>query len=209
MIKELADWTKPDILATTGDPLWRHDNMLMRRRVAALCGQHRVVQRLDKQLSILRAALGLPILPPEQLVRTHVTSKDPLGNNDLEIATWDATWARKVTTQGLARLTAYLSKRGYSVNRSTNQNHTIVRCEGRIGGARDVIELSVLTPSFWCTSAVRNGSRLSVFDFAPEQADEDRGIPAAIASATWDGTIDGPTAQAYARSWTALSKILT
>jgi hypothetical protein len=204
-----------DLFATTGDPLYKHDSMLVRRRIAALCGQHRVVQRLDKQIALLRADLGLPPISGEEMMRTHLVSKDPLKDNNLNIAGeevvegYDREWARRATSRGVARLVEKAMAKGYSLSRNTRDGVTRFTLTGVAHGKRDVIELRVLAPSQWCVGASRNGKRMPLFDHASAGAvGDDRGVPEELASESWEGSFSPRTVQRYGQSWASLLNMI-
>ncbi len=93
------------LLLQQGNAEYCYHNLIMRRRVAALAMQHREAQRLDKEIALLRAALGLPQMDPDEVIRTHVTARDPLTDTSLASAEtaaspYDSEWARGGTARG-------------------------------------------------------------------------------------------------------------
>lgn len=77
------------LLINKGNVAYRMESLLRRRRNASLAGQHRETQRLDKEIMLLRAALGMPHMPPEEVVRTQRLAKDPVNGENLAIGSAD------------------------------------------------------------------------------------------------------------------------
>ena len=77
----------PDnLLIDKGNVGYRMQDLLRRRHNASLAGQHRTVQRLDKELQLLRSALGMDPDPPPEITRTHRNGKDPTNGENLMIS---------------------------------------------------------------------------------------------------------------------------
>lgn len=76
------------VISGYGNPLYRYEDLLMRRRVAALSGQHRVAQRCTKQLAIFRAAFDLPQMEDDSipLMRNHLIARDPKEDSSMAAA---------------------------------------------------------------------------------------------------------------------------
>ena len=76
------------VVSGYGNPLYRYEDLLMRRHLAALAGQHRNVQRLTKQLNVFRAAFDLPAMDdePTGLMRNHRIARDPKEDSSMTAA---------------------------------------------------------------------------------------------------------------------------
>ena len=170
--------------------------------------QHRVTQRLDKEIALLREALGLSPLPPEEVVRTHVTSKDPISNEDLEIASvhWNAEWARAVTMRGIESVRKALDVRGYSYLQRRDGHVIHHEWAGRKDGKADTLAIATVGRS-WAVS-VKHGSDEK--PFLPLNASKgsvmEQGIPLEMTASEWDGTFSTKVAQSYAQQWATLIK---
>ena len=193
------------LLLQQGNVSERYDSMITRRRVAALAMQHRVVQRLDKEIAILRAALGLPRLPPEEIVRTHVTARDPTADNDLEIASeqqWSTSWASGVTANGLQTLRACLGKRGYYYNE--RKTGDITHHEWTGGADPASIAVATLGDGAWAITVSRDGEARPLYGYRSTGNAVVDGIPGCMSEASWDGDLGAERAQAYAKAWSKL-----
>jgi hypothetical protein len=187
-----------DLLLTNGDPMWRHDDMMMRRKMAMLCGQDRVAQRLDKQLEILRSALGLPSLAPMRPDYDGMVARPHFHAEELPTDSWSGEWMASTTAHLLKRWVAGYDARGFGVSRTAKDGLVTWRAEGADSSGPVVAELEVLAGK-WCTGMRVNGARLAAFDANPDSVDA-RGVPQFMTIACWDGNLDGCTAQQYAKS---------
>jgi len=206
--------TDPVIAQGNGCPItYRYEDLLMRRRLAALAGQHRTVQRYTKKLALFRAAFDMPQEDDEpsldgdgkMAVFNAKTGRDPDAHQDLaSLQSYDAKWARATTARGMAKVAAALEVAGFVTARKSRDSLTtwnFTRGDTRV-------DIQVVGDSFWTASASVNGNRLPIFDF---QHDEDdlltRGIPQAIAADGWDGKIDAKDARSYVVSFARLIKM--
>lgn len=197
------------LLIAKGNVKYRMEDLLHRRRNASLAGQHRTSQRLDKEIMLLRAAMGLKKLPPEEVIRTHTTSRDPVTNENLVVACEtasvenDAVWARRITTRNLATLSKMLYDRGYEYTvekAGALVHHT---WKGFNGSQPDRLKVSAIGRD-WITAALRNGGRIKAFEFSDASDDIERGIPLQMTASSWNGVLKPNTKQHYANSWTVL-----
>ena len=201
------------LLLTKGNVAYRMNDMLKRRRNSALAGQHRETQRLDKEIMLLRAALGLPKMPPKEVVRTQRLAKDPVNGENLAIssdggtvispALSDVEWAKRVTVRNLARVATALYDRGYEYASTKEGDITRHSWRGFRGSQPDDLQVATIGRS-WTVAAIRNGHRLPVFEFSKDEDSVKKGIPVQMTASQWDGNIDTSTRQAYASGWAKL-----
>jgi hypothetical protein len=211
-IRELAKTNdeRDVMLLSKGNVAYRMEDLLKRRRNASLSGQHRETQRLDKEIMLLRAALGLPKLPPEEIVRTHTTSKDPINGENLVIASTesDAKWASRITVANLAKIIDSLGKRGFEFTSRREGPLTVYSWKGFKNIEAAHLELKGIGRK-WITSANYNGTRIDAFNFTQSEDPIERGIPVEMASENWDGNLLSSNRQKYARSWSIVQSYVT
>jgi hypothetical protein len=193
------------------DPMYVYEDLLMRRRLAALARQNRTVQILTKNIQVFRAAYGLPQQDDEpkandtaqtRVYNNKVARAPDRGDNfDLPTASYDTKWAKGMTARGLAEVSQHLTKAGYKVSRESDDAITTWSFQK----GHDNLQLQVVGSAFWCAAAIHNGNRIPLFDFSPNSVDDiSRGVPSELASDDWDGRIAPADAQNYATSWARL-----
>jgi hypothetical protein len=194
------------LLLSKGNVAYRMADLLKRQKEAALTGKHRDFQRLDKEIMLLRAALGMDPMPPREVVRTHTTGKDPTSRENLVVASTerDSDWARRVTVAGFAALDKNLRNRGYEYTQVAKGSTIMHTWAGFRGAQPDTVVLFTVGRD-WACAASRTGKRLDLFEFAQAADPVERGIPIQMTAATWDGRITAEVRQQYARSWALLN----
>jgi hypothetical protein len=194
-------------LIGAGNVEYRMESLLQRRRNAALTGQHRETQRYDKEIMLLRGALGLNPQPPKGEIHDQKTARDPSkgeGITLLENAN-DVDWLKKVTVRNLATMQKKLRDKGYNYNIEKAASITKHSWVGFNKGKVDNLAISCIGKD-WVVSASRNDETLPLFIFNPTANKYDKGIPVEIATENWDGNLQQETKQKYAESWSQLLK---
>jgi hypothetical protein len=193
--------TKGDPVLLSGDVKYKMDDLLKRRRNSALTGQHRETQRYDKEIMLLRAALGMPPKPPEEIVRTQRLAKDPVNGENLAISSEnDVPWMRKTTIKNLAKLQDKLYNLGYDYKMEKGANIDRHIWNGFKNGKTDNFVVMTIGRD-WTISAERNGKRLDLFSFNKQETADKKGIPSTIATENWDGKLQDYIRQQYAHDW--------
>lgn len=194
------------------DPLYRYEDMLTRRRLAALAGQHRTVQRYTKKIAIFRAAFGIPQEDDEPKradgfhVADHKIARNPRQPSSMyDVAGCNTRWVRGQTARGLKEVGELMERAGYMYSRKTADGLT----RWKFFRGDKSVELHTIGGSMWCAAAYVDGKRLPLFDFrADAQDDVTRGIPMEIASDDWNGLLSASDAQKYSVSWVRLVQTL-
>lgn len=219
------------VISGYGDPLYRFEDLLTRRKIAALSGQHRVVQRLSKQLAIFRAAFGLPQCDDEPTpARNHRIARDPKEDSSLEQASvagmpredfvakiieiesavasaeppvYDREWMRKQTVFGLAY--ALRMAGSPAVTRKTFSSVAMYSFDSKAG------RVTLTVPdNKWCASVAVDGAARPLVDYRPTEKDANlRGVPPSMASDNWDGKLTAAEAQQYCVAWARLARELS
>ena len=99
MTKETA---ADSVIQGKGDPLYRYTDLLLRRKLAAMAGQHRVVQRYTKQIAIFRAAFDMPQVNDEPKPLDNYMMGRPASDNVGETMVGDDTYEADLASVKIA-----------------------------------------------------------------------------------------------------------
>ena len=206
------------IFLGTGNVAYRMQDLVKRRRNAVLSGQHKQAQRYDREVMILRSAMGLPIEPMKEDDPDIIddsrnskkgTTRDDVQGDDLETSSEkvvrDVDWAKRVTLKGFASIYKRLHEAGYSYASEEVGGVTHHTWQGFRNRQPEKVCLAMLGRS-WLASASINGHRVDGFTFNKSEDAVQKGIPMQVTAAQWDGSLDAATKQKYALSWAKLLK---
>lgn len=216
------------VISGYGNPIYRYEDMIVRRKLAALAGQHRTVQRLTKSIAVFRAAFGMPQLEDEpKSTHNHMVARQPGEDTGLAavastssredivaavaaidaavpadpVPCFDVRWMRAQTARGLAYV---LEAAGSpALTRKTDGDVTTYSFDA----AKGRVQLDVIDRA-WCCAARVDGVERPLAEFASEGDVAARGVPPEMGSREWSGYVSPGDAQKYCVAWVKLAEEL-